>query len=148
MLSDVVFCQVYEFTQTKKFLFLHFVYMDCIIAAKLRQVIRSSKRHYWNAVCQNANDSSILYKTYRKIRTRSCSPIDAHFCLSHTDFLIPEANIQCEIFVDHFSEASDHEPLLLVYGNGDNEMLNCIFRIPELNETLRRTKSTSPGRIQ
>lgn len=110
------------------------------VEAKLCQVIKNSKRQFWDSVCQNASDSDILRKTFGGIRNQPCPSPDAHFC-----FPITDANTQVEIFTDHFSGTAAHELLPLDYGNADNDKLNRLLQLLELKDVIRRNKPTSPG---
>lgn len=110
------------------------------VATKVCQVIKNAKRQFWDSVCQNASDSDILRKTFRRIRNRPCPSPDTNSCLPITD-----ANIQVEIFANHSSGAAAHELLPLDYGNADNDKLNRLLQLLELKDAIRQNKPTSPG---
>ena len=114
-------------------------------AAKLRQVIKEAKRHFWDLVCSKAQDPRILYHTLRKFQTRSSTSPDSHYILQNDDALISDASIQSEILVDHFSAGVSLEPLPLDFSENEPNQLNTSFSLFELQDAIRRTKNTTPG---
>lgn len=108
-------------------------------------MIQLLKHQFWDSVYQNASDPYIQHKTFWKINNWFCSSPDAHLCIWYDDSLISNANIQAELFVDHFSQETAHEPLPIVSVHTKNEKLNGPLHISELQEAIHYIKATPLG---
>lgn len=83
--------------------------------AKLRQVVRESKRQFWNSVSQRKGPPVFYIKYSEKSRATRIPPSpDSHFCLEN--FLSSDVALQSELFAGHFTEETAYEPLPIDYG--------------------------------
>ena len=108
--------------------------------AKLRQVFKEAKRHFWNSGCSKAQEPRILYHTLGNFRTRSSTSPDSHYILQKDDTLISHAYIQSEILIDHFSTGGFFEPLPLDFSENKSNYLNTSFSLFELQDANSHTK--------
>lgn len=114
-------------------------------SANFRQVIKESKQYFWDSVRREAKDSRILHRVFRKISTRSSSPMDAHLFLQVDDKICSDAVIHTEAVADHFSGECVHEPTPFTYGSDIDSQINSLFTFIELKDAIRRTKISTPG---
>lgn len=52
---------------------------------KFRQVVRDSKRWFWDAMCQNARAPCLQHKIFWRIKNRSSAPLGLHLVLQQAD---------------------------------------------------------------
>lgn len=115
------------------------------VAGKLRQVVKASKRNYWDAVCRQARDPTALFRILGKIQKRSLPCSSSHNLLAIGDTFIADPGEQANIFAETFSVGDPHEPIPLDYGGNGDPALNNPFVLSELKTAIKNSRLTTPG---
>ena len=115
------------------------------IAAKLRQVLKDSKRNYWDTVCRRARDPTILFRTLGRLQKRLLPCTDSHNVLIEDDSITVDPVEQANTFGKAFSFGTPHEPIPLDYGGENDSDLNVLFAFSELKKAIKSMRTTTPG---
>ena len=105
------------------------------MAAKVRQVIKEAKRHFWDLICSKAQDPRTLYRILRNFQNYSFTSPDSHDILQNDDNLISDASIQSEILSDHFRAGDALKHLPLNFSENESKQLNTF--LPSLNSKMQ-----------
>lgn len=115
------------------------------ISALLRKTILDAKRDFWDRTCRSAGDPKILFRVFRKFRSRAASSPDSHFTFFTDGGPVTDALAQSHIFAQLFSGDRTFEPLALTYGSDIDGNLNRPFTMLELSDAIQSTKVSTPG---
>lgn len=105
----------------------------------LRQLIKDSKRRYWDSVGRNTTDPRLLN------RGRSGPSTETHLSLQLTDSYCADAIDQEVAFANHSSEGGRNEPYPVKYGPEIDSPLNHPFTLFKQKDAIHLTKIISLG---
>lgn len=113
------------------------------ISFNLRKEIKNLSRTYWDNVCKNKGGSADIFKILRALRNKPTT--DQHFLLRSNGDLISDSLSQANKFAQFYTKPPVKKYIPIDCSSTTILPFNLPFSIPELNEAIRKTKTSTPG---
>lgn len=113
------------------------------ISSKLRKEIKNLSLSYWDTVCKNKGGSADIFKILRALRGKPTT--DQHLLIKSNGVLILDPLTQANKFAQFYTKPPVRKYIPIDCSPTKNLPFNLPFSITELNQAIRKTKTSTPG---